>query len=71
MSITSSVIAQQITQTDGSRKVIELHTGSDGKIYERHYSAGSGADVNALLSTHATELLATLAEAEAEALVST
>jgi hypothetical protein len=63
-SIVSSVIASDVAQVDGRHAVIEQHTDSLGVIHPNPYLAEVGTDLNAMLSTHATQLLNSLVSSE-------
>ena len=60
--IASSVISQNRIQADGRRKIVELHTDTDGIEHRRRYLAEPGDDVDVNLSRTATRLDTKLAE---------
>jgi len=63
MAFDTSTIENNIDTGDSHKFVVEKHTYNGEDFYYR-YEAGSGADVNALLSSHATSFWDALVEAE-------
>lgn len=71
MPIVSSTYTQDAhTQKDGGRYVVERHTDDAGKVYQvGPWLAPVGFDVQARVTSRASEINAQLAEAEAQALM--
>jgi hypothetical protein len=71
MPIVSSTFTEDAhTQKDGGRYVVERHTDDAGKVYQvGPWLAPAGFDVQARVSSRATENSNQLAEAEAQALL--
>jgi hypothetical protein len=69
VSIVSSTYTVGHEQRDGTRKVREIHTDSDGRFHTRMYWAPPGTDYDAELANRAAALNAELAEREIEALL--
>jgi hypothetical protein len=69
--IVSSTFTQDAhTQQGGGRYVIERHTDDDGKVYQvGPWLAPEGFDVQARVTSRASEINTQLAEAEAQALL--
>lgn len=68
--VSSEYIADGHTQKSGGRYVIERHTDDVGKVYQLSpYLAPDGLDIAARLATHANEINAQLAEAEAMGII--
>lgn len=69
MSITSSIIARDDIQADGSRHIREEHTDHLGRVHVVNYTAAAGQNVSALMSARVSQIEAQLAEAEIEQFV--